>query len=73
MHDLPVAGVDRQRRGVHARYARGLLQRLQRALHRVGIVQGAYVVAQGSADGARYDSVIAGGLALLDAVTIRPA
>jgi hypothetical protein len=39
----------------------------------VGIVQGAYVVAQGSADAARYDSVIAGGLALLDAVTIRPA
>ena len=37
----------------------------------VGIVQGAYVVAQGSADAARYDSVIAGGLALLDAVTIR--
>ena len=37
----------------------------------VGIVQGAYVVAQGSADAGRYDSVITGGLALLDAVTIR--
>ncbi len=37
----------------------------------MGIIQGAYVVAQGSADAGRYDSVIAGGLALLDAVTIR--
>lgn len=33
----------------------------------VGLVQGAYVLAQGSGDRARYDSAIAGSLALLDA------
>ena len=37
----------------------------------MGIIQGAYVVAQGSADAGRYEGAIAGGLALLDAVTIR--
>jgi TetR/AcrR family transcriptional repressor of nem operon len=36
----------------------------------VAIVQGAYVLAQGSADAKRYGSAVAGALSLLDAVTV---